>query len=515
MEEPKMSLPRLAMVVSLSLITALAPRPALAQRAEIPLTNWTVPPYTRSAPTGIRTMADVTPGIGFVGVDPCRIVDTRGPAGPYGAPSLAAGAPRDFDLDGGPCAGIPPGVEAYSLNVTVTNTAGPGFILIFPQGGTAPGVSTLNYVAGDTLANAAIVPAGTGGGVTVVAGVSGTDLILDINGYFTDEYNSGVQFAAIGSMGGDGMIVGTNSAAVADSAGVTGSATGAARSYGVLGIKPGNSNGAAGVKGVQGAAVASAPGQAPAGVVGTSPLFDGVLGITIAGSGGAGVKGLRTSGAAGILSSGELGVANLGGNFVNDVDIDGDLTVACIGGFGCDLVANSGTKMFVEPHPSDASKVIKYVSLEGPESGTYFRGRGHFQNGIARITVPENFRFVTSPDGLTVQITPIGGMATVGVLRMNLDEIVVQSSRNLEFSYLVQGVRRAFADHRPIQDAGMEYVRRGATSRLHERFPAELRRRLIANGTYNPDGTVNMDTARRLGWDRIWEERDRPEPAPQ
>ena len=45
-------------------------------------------------------------------------------------------------------------------------------------------VSTVNYVAGQTIANAAIVPAGTGGGVTVIAGVSGTDLIIDINGYF-------------------------------------------------------------------------------------------------------------------------------------------------------------------------------------------------------------------------------------------------------------------------------------------------------------------------------------------
>ena len=34
------------------------------------------------------------------------------------------------------------------------------------------------------MANAAVVPAGTGGGVTVVAGVSGTDVIIDINGYY-------------------------------------------------------------------------------------------------------------------------------------------------------------------------------------------------------------------------------------------------------------------------------------------------------------------------------------------
>jgi len=36
----------------------------------------------------------------------------------------------------------------------------------------------------------------------------------------------------------------------------------------------------------------------------------------------------------------------------------------------------------------------------------------------------------------------------------------------------------------------------------------EARRRLVANGTYNPDGTVNMETAERIGWTRIWKERE-------
>src|SRR6266481_1565133 len=148
--------------------------------------NWPVPSSGSAAPgRGIRTLGDVTNPLPFIGVTPCRIVDTRGPAGTFGGPSLPASAPRNFPLPTGPCAGIPASVSAYSLNITVTNTLGPGFISIYPQGGSAPLVSTLNYLAGQTLANAAIVPAGTSGGVTVVAGVSGTDLIIDINGYYS------------------------------------------------------------------------------------------------------------------------------------------------------------------------------------------------------------------------------------------------------------------------------------------------------------------------------------------
>jgi hypothetical protein len=118
----------------------------------------------------------------FVAVTPCRVVDTRGNGftGAFGPPALASGLPRDFPL-AGQC-GIPADAKAVSLNVTATNTLGPGFLLLAPAGAPPPVVSTLNYLAGDTVANAALAPLGPGG-LTVIAGVSGADLILDVNGY--------------------------------------------------------------------------------------------------------------------------------------------------------------------------------------------------------------------------------------------------------------------------------------------------------------------------------------------
>ena len=74
----------------------------------------------------------------------------------------------------------------------------------------------------------------------------------------------------------------------------------------------------------------------------------------------------------------------------------------------------SGAKYFVEPHPTDASKVIRYVSLEGQRSRDLFPRPGQVpERGIARIEVPEDFRIVTDPEGLPVKVTPIGEMATV------------------------------------------------------------------------------------------------------
>jgi hypothetical protein len=163
--------------------------------------SWLAPPYWLPQKTagvknpdvaqpGLETQAVEgvpTPALAFTGIDPCRIVDTRGNGftGTYGPPALIAGVARDFTLTG-QC-GISGTAQAVSLNITVTNPQGPGHLVIYPQGGAQPTVSTLNYVAGDTLANAAVVPLGAGGGITVVAGVSGTDLLIDTNGYYAPQ----------------------------------------------------------------------------------------------------------------------------------------------------------------------------------------------------------------------------------------------------------------------------------------------------------------------------------------
>ena len=169
-----------------------------------------------------------TSALPFMGIAPCRIVDTRGNGftGTYGPPSLSAGVSRDFVL-AGQC-GISAAAEVVSLNVTVTNTQGSGHIVIYPAGGAQPTVSTLNYTAGETIANAAVVPLGAGGAITVVAGVSGTNLILDTNGYYGGPIVTNVTPGTGLTGGGTGAVLlgiasgGVGTAELADAA-VTGS----------------------------------------------------------------------------------------------------------------------------------------------------------------------------------------------------------------------------------------------------------------------------------------------------
>jgi hypothetical protein len=75
--------------------------------------------------------------------------------------------------------------QAYSLNATVVPTGVLGHLTLWPTGISQPLVSTLNAWDGAISSNAAIVPAGTGGGVsTYVNATSSTHLIMDVNGYF-------------------------------------------------------------------------------------------------------------------------------------------------------------------------------------------------------------------------------------------------------------------------------------------------------------------------------------------
>ena len=118
-------------------------------------------------------------------VTPCRIVDTRNPAGPYGGPALAHLGTRNFVL-AGQCA-IPPSARAVAVNIAVTQpTNGPGFLTLYPAGATRPLFSSINYNAGQTRANNAIVPLGASGDINVYCAQGGgtVHFILDVNGYF-------------------------------------------------------------------------------------------------------------------------------------------------------------------------------------------------------------------------------------------------------------------------------------------------------------------------------------------
>jgi hypothetical protein len=173
-----------------------------ASDVQVPLRDWTVPFSQTAAQSShqLKVQTNAVPSLPstFVAIAPCRVLDTRNPAGPYGGPAIPTNGTRTFDLNSGPCGGIPEGVAAYSVNITVVSPAATGFLKAYPTG-TASFVSTMNYTAGQTIANAAIVPAGTSGAIDIYSGES-THVIIDINGYFLET----------GAAGGGPSLIGAN-----------------------------------------------------------------------------------------------------------------------------------------------------------------------------------------------------------------------------------------------------------------------------------------------------------------
>ena len=157
------------------------------------LGTWTVQVLWNNAPLFSLnfTLSNTSASNGnyFVPVTPCRLVDTRNAAGSFGGPSIFGGSSRNFPIPASPC-GIPSTATAYSLNVTVVPHGSLGYLTIWPAGQSQPGVSTLNSLDGRIKANAAIVPAGSNGAVSVFV-TDTTDVILDINGYFVPASTQG------------------------------------------------------------------------------------------------------------------------------------------------------------------------------------------------------------------------------------------------------------------------------------------------------------------------------------
>jgi hypothetical protein len=115
-------------------------------------------------------------GLSLYTVAPCRVIDTRLPAG-----TPPFNTTRDVNVTAGPCS-VPAAAQAFVFNATVVPQGFLGFITMWPQGHTQPLAATLNAYDGAITNNMAIVPITTGS-VSVFPSAP-THLVLDIFGYF-------------------------------------------------------------------------------------------------------------------------------------------------------------------------------------------------------------------------------------------------------------------------------------------------------------------------------------------
>jgi hypothetical protein len=82
--------------------------------------------------------------------------------------------------------GVPATAKSVAVNLTAVAPTSLGNLRLFPAGTAVPNTSTVNYAAGQTRANNAVVALGSGGQLTVYSGqgLGTADFVLDVTGYF-------------------------------------------------------------------------------------------------------------------------------------------------------------------------------------------------------------------------------------------------------------------------------------------------------------------------------------------
>jgi hypothetical protein len=139
--------------------------------------------YYRAAPAG-------QPG-GYSPISPVRVLDTR--AGLGAAKALVSGG-SSVPVAVTGRAGVPTsGVAAVVLTVSVVGPRTAGFLSVFGHSLPRPATSTLNFAAGQTVANLVVAVPGADGKVDLFNGAAGgANLLVDVTGYYVapDQYAS-------------------------------------------------------------------------------------------------------------------------------------------------------------------------------------------------------------------------------------------------------------------------------------------------------------------------------------
>jgi hypothetical protein len=120
---------------------------------------------------------------GFKELAPQRVLDSRNAVGVAGKALLGAGSTTTVVMAGR--GGMPAtGAEAVTLNVTVDQPQGGGFVTVFPCGQEVPTASNLNFSRGQTIANLVTVKLAPNGTVCIFTSAS-AHVLADVAGYST------------------------------------------------------------------------------------------------------------------------------------------------------------------------------------------------------------------------------------------------------------------------------------------------------------------------------------------
>ena len=111
---------------------------------------------------------------------------------------------------------------------------------------------------------------------------------------------------------------------------------------------------------------------------------------------------------------------------------------------------SAGAKPFDMPHPSKEGYRLRYVCVEGPENGVYFRGKVRNKNVIY---LPEYWEDLVDPTTITVQLQPIGAHQNIIVKRVEPTKIHLQAQGGM----LINCYYHVFGERQDIERLVVEY----------------------------------------------------------
>ncbi|MEU1283215.1 hypothetical protein [Kitasatospora sp. NPDC005856] len=158
----------------------------VANLVTVPVVNGKVD--LRNSAGEVDLVADVTGYYGDSGstyspATPVRLLDTRSGLGARAGALSGHGGIVSLPVTG--LEGVPAtGVTAVVLNVAVTEPTADSNLSVYAHGTARPGVSNINYTAGETRANLVVVPV-VDGRVTFSNNWGDVHVVADLNGYFT------------------------------------------------------------------------------------------------------------------------------------------------------------------------------------------------------------------------------------------------------------------------------------------------------------------------------------------
>jgi hypothetical protein len=120
----------------------------------------------------------------FHPLSPGRILDSRPIADNIGGYTTPWGAGESRTVAVAGVAGVLTGADSVVANVTVTNTTSSSFLTLWPQGASRPTTSSLNWITGETIPNAATIKLSASGAISIFNSSGTVDAICDVAGYY-------------------------------------------------------------------------------------------------------------------------------------------------------------------------------------------------------------------------------------------------------------------------------------------------------------------------------------------